>query len=112
MASFGEACDLVDILKMDKDLVLATLKANADKLRSRGVERVGLYGSTARGEATASSDVDLLLSLCPRSISLFELAGLQEELEQLLGRTVDLTTTPITNPFLAREINHDLIVIF
>jgi hypothetical protein len=103
---------LEDIPGMDKELVLATLKANADKLRSRGVERLGLYGSTARGEATPSSDIDLLLSLRPQSMSLFELAGLQEELEQLLGQTVDLTTTPITNPFLAREINRDLIGIF
>jgi len=112
MVSFDEACDLDDILKMDKDRVLPTLKAGADELRSRGVGRLGLDGSTARGEATALSDVDLLLSLRPRNISLFELAGLQEELEQLLCRAVDLTTTPITNPFLAREINQDLIGFF
>ena len=97
---------------MDKALVVATLKAQADRLRQRGVERMGLYGSTARGEATASSDIDLLLTLRPQSLSLFELAGLQAELEQLLGQPVDLTTTPITNPFLAREINRDLIGVF
>jgi len=103
---------LEDIPAMDKVMVVATLKANAEMLRRRGIERLGLYGSTARGEATVSSDIDLLLTLRPQSLSLFDLVGLQEELEQLLGHPVDLTTTPVTNPFLAREINRDLIGVF
>ena len=76
------------------------------------MEALGLYRSTARGEAGPTSDIDLLLTLRPGSLSHFELAALQAELERLLGHPVDLTTTPISNPFLAREIEHDLVGVF
>ncbi len=97
---------------MDTPAIIKTLKAQSARLRARGVEKLGLYGSSARGEATAQSDVDLLLTLRPQSLSLFELVALKEELEAVLGQPVDLTTTPITNPFLAREIARDLIGVF
>jgi predicted nucleotidyltransferase len=97
---------------MDTVHVVEILKAQAERLRERGVEKLGLYGSTARGEATALSDIDLLLTLRPRSLSLLDLVALQEEFEALLGQPVDLTTTPITNPYLAREIARDMIGVF
>ncbi len=97
---------------MDKAVVIQKLKAEATSLRARGVEAVGLYGSTARGEAGPASDIDLLLTLRPFSLSLIDLVTLKDELERLLGGPVDLTTAPVTNPFLAREINRDLIGVF
>lgn len=50
-----------------------------------------VFGSTARGSDTAGSDLDLLVDPLPEA-TLFDLGGLQEELEALLGIRVDLRT--------------------
>ena len=56
-----------------------------------GAHRVRIFGSVARGEADAQSDVDFLVELDP-SRSLLDLGGLQFELEALLGCPVDVVT--------------------
>ncbi len=56
-----------------------------------GAKRVRVFGSMARGEADSASDVDLLVDLEPGR-SLFDLGGLQYELERLLGCKVDVVT--------------------
>lgn len=50
-----------------------------------------VFGSLARGEADAASDIDFLVELEPGR-SLFDLGGLQVELEALLGGRVDVVT--------------------
>jgi len=50
-----------------------------------------VFGSTARGSDTVGSDLDLLVDPLPEA-TLFDLGGLQEELEALLGVRVDLRT--------------------
>jgi predicted nucleotidyltransferase len=63
------------------------------KLAQRhGARRVYLFGSVVRGEATADSDIDVLVELEPGR-SLFDLGGLLMDLEALLGRRVDVVTT-------------------
>lgn len=56
-----------------------------------GASSVRLFGSTARGEESMDSDVDLLVSLEPNR-TLFDLARLRAELEALLEAPVDLVT--------------------
>lgn len=56
-----------------------------------GAHSLRVFGSVARGEADALSDVDFLVELEPGR-SLFDLGGLQFELEQLLGCRVDVVT--------------------
>jgi len=56
-----------------------------------GARNVRVFGSVARGEADEGSDLDLLVELEPGR-TLFDLGGLQYELEQLLGRRVDVVT--------------------
>lgn len=54
---------------------------------------VYLFGSYARGDATADSDVDLLVDLTGTDInSLFKLGGLYTDLEEALGTSIDLVT--------------------
>ena len=58
-----------------------------------GLASVYLFGSYARGEATAESDVDLLVDLSGTGIdSLFQLGGLYGALESALETTIDLVT--------------------
>jgi predicted nucleotidyltransferase len=56
-----------------------------------GARCVRVFGSVARGEADAESDVDFLVEFDPGR-SLLDLGGLQFELEALLGRHVDVVT--------------------
>lgn len=59
--------------------------------RHRG-SRVRVFGSVARGETKAGSDIDFLVDFEPGS-SLFDLLHMTDELEQLLGRRVDVIST-------------------
>jgi hypothetical protein len=66
----------------------------ADILRvaaQHGAYNIRVFGSVARGEAGEGSDIDLLVDLEPER-SLLDLGGLQVDLEELLGRKVDVVT--------------------
>jgi len=56
-----------------------------------GASDVRVFGSFARGTADENSDVDFLVNLAPGR-SLFDLGGLLYELQQLIGRRVDVVT--------------------
>lgn len=56
-----------------------------------GARNVRIFGSVARGEDDERSDIDLVVELEPGR-SLFDLGGLQYELERLLGCHVDVVT--------------------
>jgi predicted nucleotidyltransferase len=56
-----------------------------------GAFNVRIFGSAVRGEEGAESDIDLLVELEPER-SLFDLGGLQDELQLLLGCEVDIVT--------------------
>jgi uncharacterized protein len=54
-----------------------------------GARNVRVFGSVARGEDTADSDVDLLVDLDP-GVGMFAIGALEAELEEMLGREVDV----------------------
>lgn len=62
-----------------------------DAAARNGAHTVRLYGSVARGQATETSDIDFLVEF-EDGRSLFDLGGLVVDLEDLLGRPVDVTT--------------------
>ncbi|MEQ1931571.1 MAG: HigA family addiction module antitoxin [Parvularculaceae bacterium] len=67
------------------------LRAHKDELRKRGIERLYLFGSVARDEARAGSDVDLFFESGERSgIGLIELQRLESRIGEILGAEVDL----------------------
>lgn len=68
-----------------------------------GARNVRVFGSAARDEATACSDVDLLVDLDPNR-SLLDQVGLQQELEELLGRKVDVVVEGGISPYLEERI--------
>lgn len=59
--------------------------------RRHGVERLFLFGSYARGEATADSDIDLCVK-APALRGLFALGGLYADFEEALGKKLDMVT--------------------
>jgi hypothetical protein len=76
---------------MQREEILAILKAHGNELRQRGVKSLRLFGSVARGEASPESDVDLLVGF-QASPSYSEFMKLRILLEDLLGAKVDLVT--------------------
>ena len=73
---------------MKKDLEEIKKKA-LPILKEAGVTRSSIFGSYARGENKKNSDIDILVDF-PRGKGLFEFIGLQQELEEVLGKKVDL----------------------
>jgi predicted nucleotidyltransferase len=75
-----------------KEEILRTLAKDKSELQKRfKVRRMALFGSYARGEQRAGSDVDILVEVDP-SIGL-EFVTLAQRIEQLLGVGVDLVSS-------------------
>ena len=68
-----------------------------------GARNVRVFGSTSRGEQADTSDVDLLVDLEPRR-SLLDQVGLKQEIEELLGRRVDIVVEGGISPYLEERI--------
>ncbi len=73
---------------------VATIRAAVHGVcKEKHVARVDLFGSVAKGCASAGSDVDLLIEFQPEAnAGLFEMGALREDLEERLGCRVDLVT--------------------
>ena len=70
--------------------------------RHRG-RRAGLFGSAARGDIHGASDVDILIEL-PDGLSLIDVCRISREMEEALGRKVDLVEYGAIKPALRRRI--------
>ncbi len=96
-----------------REEILAILRAHEAELRAKGIVRLSLFGSVARGTATEGSDVDIAVELDPEArISGFGFAGLEQEIEDLLQVHVDLTKEPVSKDKLSREIDRDRVIAF
>ena len=84
-----------DLGEAERSRVLAALRGQADELRRHGVRRLRLAGSVARGQAGPGSDVDLIAEIDRAAVarfSLLDLAGLELDLADALGREVQIVT--------------------
>jgi predicted nucleotidyltransferase len=72
-----------------------------------------VFGSVARGDAEAESDVDLAAELDPDAhMDLFRLTALERRITELLGRRVDLLPEPVETPRLQANIDRDRLLAF
>lgn len=79
--------------------------------RQNDVAMVGIFGSMARGEAKATSDIDLLVRFSRRK-SLFSVVRLERELTEALNRKVDLLTEAAISPYLRERILKEVKVVY
>jgi predicted nucleotidyltransferase len=76
---------------MQRDQVIATLRAHEAELRARGVRHAALFGSVARGEASPASDLDILIELHPEApVGVWEYVGITQFLGDLFPVRVDV----------------------
>ena len=93
--------------------VMARLRAHAPTLRQRGVAALWVFGSVARGNARADSDIDLIAEFAPECrISLTGFAALREDLSGLLGAPVDLAEWRVLRPDIRAAARHDAVLVW
>lgn len=91
----------------------AMTKIIADYFKTQPVLKAWLFGSFARGEETPLSDVDILVEFDHgRPIGLLRYAGMWREIEDLIGRKVDLVENGTLMPFAAESANRDKQLIY
>jgi predicted nucleotidyltransferase len=77
----------------DRDALVARLRAHADEIRERGILSLSIFGSRARGEERADSDLDVLIAYDPqRPFTLYDLVRAERFLEDLTGLDVQVST--------------------
>jgi hypothetical protein len=81
-----------------REQVLELLERNNSELRQMGVRRIGLFGSVARGDSHAASDLDFLVEFERKSFDAY--MDLKEFLEKLFGCAVDLVIAENLKPRL------------
>ena len=84
---FAETAPLRDPLRVVRSKRAAVLRI----AQKHGARSIRIFGSAARGDATPDSDIDFLVEMEPNR-GLFEQAAMMLELQDLLGRDVDVVT--------------------
>jgi predicted nucleotidyltransferase len=98
---------------MSPEAVIAVLRAHEIELRAAGVTRLALFGSTARDEARADSDVDLLAAFDnERDLSLIDVIRIENLIADLLGQPVDLIEKQALKPQLRQRVMQELVSAF
>jgi hypothetical protein len=97
---------------MDRDDVIAKLRAHEADLHRAGVARLYLFGSVARGEARPDSDVDLFFDTENPRFSLIELVDVQDCVADILGTETDVMTRASLHPMLRPKIEAEALRVF
>ena len=84
----------------------------SEYFKSQPIAKAWLFGSFARGEERADSDVDILISLVPGTRLGLKFFAMNLELEQLLGRPVDLVIEGDLLPFAEKTANRDKVLVY
>lgn len=92
---------------MRRDDVIKVLGENREAIRGFGVRSVGLFGSCARGEESATSDLDFLVEFEKKTFDAY--MGLKEFLEDLFGCRVDLVLEGTVKPRLRESIMKEVV---
>jgi predicted nucleotidyltransferase len=101
---------------MDKAEALRRLREREADLRALGIERLSIFGSTARGEDRPDSDVDLAAIIDydkVRTLGPFGFFGIEDRIADMIGVRVDFITEPFEQaPRLQAQIDRDRVRVF
>ena len=84
--------------------VIARLQQQQAQLRALGVAQLGLFGSFVRDEATAESDVDVLVDFEPGRKTYRAICDVGDLLEEALGRPIEILTRAGLSPYIGPHI--------
>src|SRR3712207_2154349 len=99
---------------MDRDHVIATLRAHESELKAAGVLRLRLFGSVARGDHDGESDIDILVDFDEANggVSLLELVHLENRLSDVLGIHVDLVQAKSLRARVRQTVEREAVLAF
>jgi uncharacterized protein len=91
-----------DISKiMNAQDAIATLRRYEADLRARGIRHAGVFGSVARGDNRAQSDLDIVIDIEPEAhITIFDYVGLKEYIAGLFDGPVDVVSRDALKPHI------------
>lgn len=93
----------------DIDNIITVIKNSKPDLREQySVKTIGVFGSYIRGEQTKGSDLDILVEF-EKPVSLFRFMDLEEHLEKMLGKKVDLVSKKALKPRIGKHILQEVI---
>jgi uncharacterized protein len=98
---------------MDRDAIIARLRASEAELRARGVLHAALFGSRARGDDRPDSDTDIMIDIDPEAhISVYDYVGLKEYIAGLFDGPVDVVSQNGLKPYLRPTATADALYAF
>ncbi len=97
---------------MKRDEAISRLQQHEADLKKLGVEHLYLFGSTARGEASEDSDVDLFFDYEKGKLGLFELMDVKDYAASILGRKTDIMTRDSLHKVLRQNIEASAVRVF
>lgn len=97
---------------MKRDEAIRRLQEHEADLKRLGVERLYLFGSTARDEAKDESDVDLFFDYEKGKFGLFELMDVKAFAAAVLGRKTDIMTRDSLHKIMRPEIEASAVRVF
>jgi len=96
---------------MDVNELLQEKRETILRIAARhGAHNVRIFGSVARGEADEQSDIDFLVELEPGR-NLLDLGGLLMDLQELLGRNVDVITERGLKPRIRERVLNEAVTL-
>ncbi len=94
----------------------ADIRNKALPLLKPYISRLAVFGSFVRGEASAASDIDLLVTFRPSNarpkLGLFGLMEIEERLQEELGRAVDLVSEDSLSPYIRPYIEKEKVILY
>jgi uncharacterized protein len=99
--------------KMNREQIIATLRAHERELRHRGVLHAALFGSVARNEAKPASDIDILIELEPDApVGVFEYVSITQYLADLFPKRVDVANRSSLKALVRPSAERDAVYAF
>lgn len=98
---------------MDKQDILARLRANEAALKASGVSHAALFGSRARGDNRPDSDTDIMIDIDPDAdMSVYDYAGLKRYIASLFDGRVDVLDREALKPYVRPPAEGDAVYAF
>jgi uncharacterized protein len=95
---------------MMRDEIISRIRDHVEAIWALGAESLYIYGSHARNEGKADSDIDVFIDRNPtKRFTFIDLTELEFLLKDILGAEVDLSTRTALHPSLSRDIENTAI---